>query len=248
MQAAFWLEKWQKPEHGWTQKKVNSRLKRHWPDLGLEPSAQVLVPLCGDSIDLDWLIATGHRVCGCDLSPNAFSNWGQRHQLQMQESIASPTGNNNRHWEISGAWPPAKFLVTEAEQFAGDPDKQIAPQFISGDFLALEASEIPFAPQAVYDRAALVALSPDQRRQYAGKLEEILAPGGVVLLITMAYDQEKMKGPPFSVTDEEVDVLFSESFEIERVAVSSGPDILGNLSERGLDDMSESVFRLTRSG
>ena len=56
-----------------------------------------------------------------------------------------------------------------------------------------------------------------------------------------------MKGPPFSVQDDEVENLFKVAFNIERIGSSAGPEIVGNLSERGLDTASESVFLLTRN-
>ena len=110
----------------------------------------------------------------------------------------------------------------------------------------MQAADLPFAPVAVYDRASLIALPPEMRQRYAAKLAELLSAGSKILLITLAYDQEQMKGPPFSVPDDEVEQLYKEAFSIERLGSSAGPDIVGNLSDRGLKTASESVFLLTR--
>jgi thiopurine S-methyltransferase len=70
---------------------------------------------------------------------------------------------------------------------------------------------------AVYDRASLVALNPDQRLHYAQMLQKSLPQQIKVLLITMEYPQEEMDGPPFSVSEDEVKLLFSGRFSIQRL-------------------------------
>jgi len=259
MEAEFWLEKWQKPTHGWTQQKANSRLVRYWPELfdtNAAPEVRdVLVPLCGDSIDMDWLVATGNRVCGCDLSQNAFRVWGQRQQVELEE-VAAPASTETTlthsetltHWSVAGEWPAGVPLSGFAGELSVGINGLQKPHFIAGNFLDVEVADLPFQPQAAYDRAALVAMSPDLREAYASRLAKLLPAGARLLLITMAYDQSKMKGPPFSVSDENVRELFHTDFEVERLATSNGPDILGSLSERGLETLDESVFRLIRKG
>lgn len=251
MQAEFWLEKWTQPKQGWIQEKVNSRLIRYWPSLGLDAVAPVLVPLCGDSIDMDWLVAAGHRVCGAELSQSAVEAWAMRHGLALQELEDAGQGGSATRWTVSGN-DNKHFVHLDAEQArtgsksADAQSDQVAPHFLCCDFLKLRAGDLPHAPQAVYDRAALIALPPEMRKLYAAKLEELLQPGSRILLITLAYDQQKMKGPPFSVQDEEVESLFSTGFTIEQLSSSGGPEIVGNLSERGLDTASETVFLLSR--
>jgi len=99
----------------------------------------------------------------------------------------------------------------------------------------------------VYDRAALIALPPLMRERYVQKLSELLPTGSKILLITLIYDPEQMNGPPFSVSNSEVESLYSTHFEIKKIADSQGPDIVGNLADRGLQDAAESVFVLTRN-
>jgi len=99
---------------------------------------------------------------------------------------------------------------------------------------------------AVYDRAATVAMPADMRPAYAAKLASLCPDGARVMLISMAYDQDKMKGPPFSVPEDEVQAIYGDSFAIKVVNTSEGPDILGNLRERGLNTLKETVYCLTR--
>ena len=110
-----------------------------------------------------------------------------------------------------------------------------------GDFFELTAQDLKKV-NLVYDRAALIALPIDMRREYVTHLANILPPGTRMLLISMDYDENKMNGPPFSVNEEEVRSLFDKQYSVEIIAQSSGPDIVGNLAQRGLDTLNEKVY------
>lgn len=81
---------------------------------------------------------------------------------------------------------------------------------LQGDIFQLDE---PF--DAVWDRAALIALPPAQRGPYADLLRR-WAPRG--LLVTLVYDQSRRDGPPFSVPDEEVRRLHPEAVRVEAQA------------------------------
>lgn len=92
---------------------------------------------------------------------------------------------------------------------------------------------------AVYDRAALVALPESMRRRYAAHLSQITrkAPR---LLICFEYDQSQLEGPPFSIDDREVKEIYGEGYEsifLESV------DVPGGL--KGKCAAKEKVWRLT---
>src|SRR5690606_595330 len=76
-----------------------------------------------------------------------------------------------------------------------------------GDVFLLNAEAVSHV-QAVYDRAALIALPPPMRERYVAHLRTILPAGWRMLLVTLEYDQSKMDGPPFSVSANEVQRLF----------------------------------------
>jgi thiopurine S-methyltransferase len=95
---------------------------------------------------------------------------------------------------------------------------------------------------AVYDRAALVALPEDMRRRYSRHLTEI-TEGAPQLLITYEYDQALQEGPPFSVSTEEVRHHYADrsgSTLLETV------DVAGGL--RGKCPAKEHVFLIGKAG
>ena len=264
METEFWLDKWDAPKRGWSQQQVNSRLIKHWPSLGFAAGDPVLIPLCGDSVDIDWLVASGFSVIGSELSEKGLTSWFDRHALEWTAENAEVSDADSISGSALGSTPGSKLRIFKPEvtslknyvnpaasergMAAIDANtQQQLPMFYCGDFFSLSEELLPAAPIAVYDRAALIALPPPMRARYAEKLGELLPTGSKILLITLIYDPAQMNGPPFSVTNPEVESLYSKLFDIEKIADSHGPDIVGNLADRGLQDAAESVFVLTRN-
>jgi thiopurine S-methyltransferase len=217
MDHDFWHQRWVEDQLGFHQEKINSRLRKFWPQLGVAENECVFVPLCGKSLDMVWLASEDFRVFGVELSPIACRDFFTENGIDFQEV---PCGQFRR--------------------FSGH-----GVELWSGDFFALTSSDLSDV-RAVYDRASLVALPAMMRGDYANHLARVLRVGTEVLLLSMEYDQGKMNGPPFSVREEEVISLFERNFELELLSQASGPEIVGNLSERGLDTLTEKVYLLTR--
>ncbi len=77
---------------------------------------------------------------------------------------------------------------------------------------------------AIYDRAALVALPPEMRGRYAKRL---VAIAGIVpqLVISFDYEQSAMNGPPFAVSGREIGELYREThrpYLLEQREVAGG--------------------------
>jgi thiopurine S-methyltransferase len=72
-----------------------------------------------------------------------------------------------------------------------------------------------------------------------------LVPGGRLLLITLEYEQDQMSGPPFSVSDKEIEMLFSQYGRLELFETSDILDI--RLRNKGLDGILERVYQLVKN-
>lgn len=217
-----WLNRWEEGKIGWHQERVNSRLKAHWPNMGVAKGGSVLVPLCGKSLDMLWLHQAGYSVVGAELSEIAVEAFFSENQLPYERR---DTGNLQ---EFTGTGEAAGIRL------------------LAGDFFELDVAQTgPLS--GFFDRASLIALPPEMRQAYMDKLAAVMPGEAVGLLIGLSYDPSKMSGPPFSVPDEEVQSGFAPHFDISVLEHSSGPDKLGNLSDRGLDTMEESVYRLVRN-
>ncbi len=104
--------------------------------------------------------------------------------------------------------------VSEDPRFKNFSHKNI--KISCGDFFKLTDQDYDF----IYDRAALVALPPEMRKNYAQKISQMIKPGGKYLLLSFEYDQAEMTGPPFSVTEKEVQELYGKHFRIRLVDTS----------------------------
>jgi thiopurine S-methyltransferase len=188
MHHDFWHERWQIGQIGFHQSTVHPFLARWWPTLGVPAASRVYVPLCGKSLDMVWLAERGHAIVGSELSPIAIRDLFASQGL---EPLRSEQGGFVRH----SAGP---YTILE------------------GDALALTTDQAgPI--EAVYDRAALVALPPEMRAAYAASLARLTSPGVQALLVAFEYPQEMKGGPPFSVAAAEIRELFETAFTVREV-------------------------------
>jgi thiopurine S-methyltransferase len=188
MEHGFWLEKWQKNETGFHLEDVNTSLVAAWPLLKVE-SGRVLVPLCGKSRDIFWLLQQGYEVVGIELSPLALQ--------ALRADIHQMSG-----WTFEASNEEGLTLYHHP-----------CITLIEGDFFAVTAGQCGQI-DAVYDRAAMVAL-PDTMREHYRQQVLALSANAPQLLITLDYDQTVAGGPPFAVSDAEVKRGYERFFTIE---------------------------------
>jgi thiopurine S-methyltransferase len=105
---------------------------------------------------------------------------------------------------------------------------------------------LPAPADAAYDRAALIAMPPARRPQYAGHLLRLLRPGARILLIGLEYDAGVTGGPPYSVPDGEVQSLFSPHCDMERLWEGDTLEQSPHLKRRGVTWLKESVWQMQR--
>lgn len=186
MDPQYWQHRWHEGRTGWHQDQPTPLMLKHWPALDVAPGSRVFVPLAGKSQDMRWLAGQGHRVLGVELSQVAVEQFFAESGLEPQ---VRPT-RHGRHYEAGGI------------------------EIICGDAFGLDAEALRDC-QAVFDRAALIALPPPLRRRYAAELYQHLPAGCRGLLITIDYPQDEKEGPPFSVPEDEVRSLFSADWSVD---------------------------------
>jgi thiopurine S-methyltransferase len=216
MEPDFWHQRWQDNLIGFHQHELNPYLLEYWPQLELKDGSDVLVPLCGKTLDMRWL-AERYPVRGVELSPRAVEDFFAEQQLAYSR-------RENGEFSIYDATGITLFC---------------------GDFFNLAPKTLGKV-SAVYDRAALIALPQDMRARYVRHLNSLCRAGTRMLLVTLAYDQSDMNGPPFSVEDGEVHTLFDSDWQVERLF---DDDVLAReakFRERGLARLWETVYRLCK--
>ena len=130
---------------------------------------------------------------------------------------------------------PSQTSVKFGEKFAAENINVYL-----ADFFKVQPDEAPFS--AWYDRAALVALPVALRTQYVEQLQKLTTSDAKGLMVTFDYPKDEMQGPPFALSDEDVEHFFSPFFHIERLQFTD----LTEEEDRDLSRCSLSVFMLTR--
>ena len=216
MNPEFWLENWKNNKTGFHQQEFNPYLTAFWQKLEVEPTSSVFVPLCGKSLDLVWLRQQGHSVLGVEISEIAVKQFFSENQIAYR-SIHKDDFN---HYLMDG------FTL------------------LHGDFFNISAERVQDV-SAVFDRAALVALPPELRQKYVQRLNDILPANVKILLVTFEYDQTQMTGPPFSVPEDEVNMLYKHRYYIDLLLKQEVLEAYAAFQALGLDYLQEKVYVLT---
>lgn len=185
MQHEFWYQKWQKNEIGFHLNQPHPLLVKYMGCLNISPNSRIFIPLCGKSLDIHWLLTQGYHVVGIDLSPIAI------HDLisTLGLSFTEMQSGNLSHFHH----PQIDLFV--------------------GDFFELTIEQLGQI-DAIYDRAALVALPEQMRSQY---IQHLIHIGGHAsqLLISFEYDQSIMAGPPFAISTQQLQDYYSSEYDIQ---------------------------------
>ena len=75
MEATYWQDRWDNNLVGFHMDDVNPYLQKYWPVLDIQVGQQVLLPLCGKSLDMLWLAGQGYEVLGIEISPVAVESF-----------------------------------------------------------------------------------------------------------------------------------------------------------------------------
>lgn len=217
MDPDFWHDRWQREMIGFHQPETNRYLQKYVNELTLAPGNTVFVPLCGKSLDMWWLHEQGFKVIGVELSEIAARSFFTE---------AGKKGCQTKHGDFV-SWKYADIEI------------------LCGDFFDLNA-DVLGKVDAVFDRAALIALPVEMRAKYIDQMGSLLLPGTRGLLITLEYPQEEMTGPPFTVSEQEVNELYVRGFQLELIEDHNAIDENSRFRERGLTVLHEKTYRFRK--
>jgi len=184
---SLWLQRWENREIGFDQASANPFMKEYFGALNLQEKSRVFVPLCGKTVDISWLLEQGYDVVAIELSEQAV--------IELFEALGiSP--------EILEAGELKQYHSQHLDVFVGD----------IFDLTVDLVGEI----DAIYDRAALVALTTEVRKTYAEHLRT-LSNNAPQLLLCFEYDQSLMNRTPYSVEADEVKEHYAKSYTLKQL-------------------------------
>nr|XP_025968572.1 thiopurine S-methyltransferase isoform X2 [Dromaius novaehollandiae] len=138
-----------------------------------------------------WLADMGHRVVGVEISEKALKEFFTQNGLPYREEPVPGTVGAKVLQSVSGNISLYCCSIYDLSSA------------IVGKF------------DGVWDRGALVAVNPCDRQCYASLMISLMEKSSSYLLVTVLYDPNKHKGPPFYVPESEVKSLFGNQCEIK---------------------------------
>jgi len=216
-EQTLWHARWSEGRIGFHREAVNAHLQAHASAL-LRDAKRILVPLCGKSVDMPWLAQQGVEVVGVDLVTRAVEAF----------------------WEERGVSPETDSL----HGFVRTTHAAIT--LLQGDIFSLQESHTGTL-DAVYDRAAIIALPPSEQQRYADHILRLLKPGGHILLLTYDLPLPAEQGPPFPVAPERVPELYAAASDVRCIdTIMLTPETEPKLIKRGVEWAREGVWWITR--
>ena len=211
MHASYWHKKWEINQIGFHQEITNPLLIKHLPQLELPREGRVFIPLCGKTVDIKWLLSQGYQVAGAELSEIAIIQLFEALDVEAEKTTIG------------------SLIHYHAENI----------DIFVGDVFDLDAEQLGHV-DAIFDRAALVALPLETRQRYTQHLVEI-TKNAPQLLICFEYDQSVMSGPPFNIVADEVEAHYASDYSIRLLEAT---DLQGGL--KGKVPALEAIWLLKR--
>lgn len=218
MEHEFWHGCWGSNKIAFHKSAAHKLLVEYYTEVCSVANPRVLVPLCGKSLDMLWLMNQGAFVVGAELSEIAVQQFFSDNQLSHR-----------------------------TEQI-GELTAYIGEQCViyCGDFFALNQTLVGKI-DLVYDRAALIALPASMREQYVAKVGELSNLATQKLLIVIDYLATEYTKPPFAINDEMVAKLYEQNYTLRKLKTIIDPTEVGSrLNNEGIKDVHESVFLLNK--
>lgn len=184
MKADFWHKKWEQNEIGFHKTEANPLLVKYLDQLVLNKGDRIFLPLCGKTLDIGWLLQQGFCVVGAELSELAIE------QLFAQINLKP---------QITKVGPLTRYTAENIDIFVGD-------------IFAIN-HELIGRIDAIFDRAALVALPSEMRIKYAKHLIAITETAPQIL-ITFEYDTNGVSGPPHAISENEIFTHYGECYKL----------------------------------
>ncbi len=212
-----WISRWESNNTGWHADEVNRQLIEYLDELNLSTNDTVFVPLCGKSLDMNYLKQKNFKVIGVEMS-----------ELAIQQFFKE----NNLSYKLS---KDGEFDLYEGGRI----------KIYCGDFFGLRSHHLE-SVKAVYDRASLIALDESLRQKYVKHLNDIISLDVRIMLLTLNYPQHQRSGPPFAVSKVEVDRLFKGSFDCQELYCIDDIENEPMFQNLGVDFVEKAVYLLQK--
>lgn len=206
---------WKRDDIQFHQSTFSPLLEQYLPKLNLSAGDSILVPLCGKSLDMDFLTDSGYHVVGIELSKIA---------IQAYFDARNVTPKREKKDKFIRWW---------------HKDTEIW----CGDIFNLTSDDIGHV-NTLYDCTSLTALPFETRPRYVQHFYERLAQPSQIILITTESADTRQNNSSATI-DSEVQSLYEKYYQIELLhgknSIRQDPEHPGGADR----PMEEKVYLLT---
>lgn len=194
----FWNERWITGKTAFHQSDIHFSLTEFGKDLFDEKiHNSILVPLCGKSKDMNYLLSLGLKVFGIEFSSIAIENFFLESNIDYKVEILS-------NFE-------KLYIASNIVIYQGD-------LFKAKNFSVVNA----YLEKVIYcyDRASMVAFDKNERIHYAKFLNDLPNLKNILLPLfdygpRINEKKDVEVGPPYLVSEFELNQLYSSHFDIK---------------------------------
>ncbi len=214
-----WKARWEQGMIGWHNDHVNPHLEKNSSILFEKiETPRILIPLCGKSVDISWLAQRAQEVVGIELVQRAI------------ELFYTEQGYSAEKLERNGL------------QLYSYKNTQL----IYSNIFDVTKEKINHF-DAIYDRAALVALPVAQRQKYADLTLSLLKNDGRILLITYDTHRPETQGPPFPIKEGIIPTLYQKASECTLIEeIMTYKEESPRLQKRNLEWSKTSIWKIIK--
>lgn len=187
-----WTDLWKNEKQAWHSDSVDEYLMKYLERCGWREEAyfNVLVPLCGKTVDIKWLLDRGCRVFGVEGVEQAVEALFHQHNLTY---TIAPLQHNDSLYQCESL--PLKVFKCNFFDF---------PKYNTEKF------------EMVWDRGSFGSVQPCFRNKYVEVLKQAYASNFHHLISTLTYDQaEYTGGAPYSVDLQTTKQTFGDTISTE---------------------------------
>ncbi|KAM4706066.1 putative thiopurine S-methyltransferase [Rhinophrynus dorsalis] len=220
MTANDWVQIWESRKIAFHQDNIHKLLSEFLDTmLNNRKQLSIFFPLCGKAVDMKWLADMGHNIVGVDVSETGLKGFFEENNIDYVE-------------EAMTGIPGAKVFKSTS----GNISLYCCNIFNLSDSLIGKFG-------GIWDRGAMVAMNPCDRERYTNLMVSLMAKDCRYLLVTHIYNPALIKGPPFYITDADLERLLGPLCIIKHMKTVDA--MSDTQKDWGLDYFHEKIHLIT---
>lgn len=213
----YWEERWANGQTQWQKNEINPHWQNHASHFA-NINKKILVPLCGQALELLWFKERSREVWGVEFVEQAIIDFLRLHQLDFE--ICSFEG----------------LKLYKAGNL----------NLVCANIFELKKDILRSTFDLIYDRGSMAALPAALRSDYVRVLKWVLADNGEIFLNISERDGDHTEmGPPYSVPENEIVEKYG-MWELEKLLAEPEDITIAELYQAGIKKSMRLLYKIKK--